>query len=1005
MRYIRLVLLGLLAVMLMAGATTVWADSAEGDGGETPTDEVVLKLVNSKMPTTSIGHIYDEQMEVTGGTAPYTFRLTNGNLPKGMVLTESGRLTSVEGVSGYTAYGKTGVGGGVLTSGGYVPFSVRVTDSVGNTQVLGATIQVIYEKMDIQVTNNRYTWEPDKTYAATLIATPDFAQGEYYTVEYIDLSTGKAVSPVVNAGSYRIEVKATPKLYEKGYLMGSMNSSQLIINRNATNTLAVSGCTVDFGEEYEITPSVTPEALLADTTLWYKGTGDTSYSSATKPTNAGRYIVTATTNNRNYAAKSTTASVTINPLPVAFTVDESSLTQTFENGHGEYKPTVTAEVVKDGAEYSQYKLVYTNKDTEAVSEQVLYPGEYTWEIVSTNANYTVQGDVSGTFTLHGTGMVFAAADCEYTYDGLPHKATVTCEGLPESEEFTVSYKDKNGDTVAEPTNAGEYEILVTLSETSEFTVGGVVPNKLVIKQKEVSFTADKGSAVYDRTDKTPSITPDIEGFDKFTVSWKKGEEAQDALVNSGKYVPTVTLTDDNYILGDVPTEFEIEKATLDFTAEAAELIYNGGEQTLTFAPKTEQIMSGDTVSEYTVSYQLGENSQDAMVNAGTYTVNISLDSENYRLGEVTPSEVEIKPLTVDFTVIVPEDAIYDGEAHKAEVTADGLTEGEDFTVTYTLNGETAEPVGAGEYTVGVQIGNGNYSLGNLSASSFAIGQRTVDFAISDTEHIHRVVGDVYKATVVATPTVDFTVTYDNKATEAVEALSEVDTAGEYDINIVLNDAVNNKIGTISGTQVLTVTDAKPSLKLSTGNAIWTKLDEAAREQFAADYTYNGAVYSPKAWGEYENADMSETAYFVVGKAASYSFDPTALGCTAYDASGNQVTADITQKIDGTAAVDWKITAGVHTMTYSAEIGGKQATAERTLVVILQEVGDVNRDGYVNVGDMRYLNNVVIPSEGGDRSDLLYRYRVCDVNHDGVLDDKDGAAIMNRINESLVPYYN
>lgn len=1029
MRYIRILLVSMLTVMAVVGTTTVWADGddiglvdvgqtvaeqealadedTDGDDSGTPeVDEVVLKVETPQMPTTSIGHIYDEQIVVSGGKAPYSFRLTNGNLPKGMVLTTSGRLTSVAGVEGYTSYNKMGVGGGVLTAGGYVPFIVRVTDADGNSQAFTVSIRVVYEKMNITVSGNRHTWEPDKTYSATVSTTPDFAAGEYYTVQYIDLSTGKAVSPVKDAGNYRIEVKALPKLYEVGYLIGSMNTSQLIIDRNSSNTVSVGRVTVDYGDDYEVGVTVSPEALQADTSVWYSGTGDTVYSSSVKPTNAGTYKVTATTNNRNYVVKSASSTVTVNRLSAEFEVDESSLSQTFENGHGEYKPTVTAKLTKDGSPYSDYKIVYTNKATEATTEQVLYPGEYDWEIVSTNPNYDVQGDVKGTFTLHGTGMIFTAENCEYTYDGQPHYATVTCEGLPGSEEITVSYKDGDGNPVSAPTAAGEYEIVVTLAEGSEFTVGGIVPNKLVIRQRTVNFTADSESAVYDGKDHTPNISPDIEGFDNFTVSWQVGEDTAQTLIGAGKYVPTVTLTDGNYALGTAPTEFVIEKATLDFAAEVSELIYNGGEQTVTFAPKAEQLAEGDSVTEYTVSYQPTDGEPvAAMTNAGTYTVQLVLDNANYKLGNVTPTTVEVKPLAVDFTVTVPQDAVYDGEAHKAEVTAEGLTEDEDFTVIYTKDEETAEPVGVGTYTVSVQMKNGNYAVGSLSADSFAIGQRTVDFAISNTEHIHRVVGDVYKATVTATPDTAFSVTYDNKATAEVEELTEVGEAGEYDIHITLTDEVNNKIGTISGKQVLTVTDAKPTLKPSAGNSIWTKLDSDGRAKFAEDYTYDGVVYSPEAWGDGENADMSETAYFVVGKAAGYSFSPTALGCTALDADGEEVSAEISVTIDGVAAAEWKLTAGVHTMKYTAEIGGKTATAERTLVVITHAVGDVNRDGNVNVGDMRYLNNVVIPSEEGDPSDLLYRYRVCDVNHDGKLDDKDGTAIMNRMSAEIVTYYN
>lgn len=173
-----------------------------------------------------------------------------------------------------------------------------------------------------------------------------------------------------------------------------------------------------------------------------------------------------------------------------------------------------------------------------------------------------------------------------------------------------------------------------------------------------------------------------------------------------------------------------------------------------------------------------------------------------------------------------------------------------------------------------------------------------------------------------------------------------------------------------------------------------------------------------------------------------------ISANTYSTMGGAI--DLTSEEDFAAWVPEENT--VYRLTYSFEdrrgdaaLTGRTVEASR-YVIVLSKIGDVNGDGNVNVADANALTNmlkesqttgaaialsddfkpadttqeddaseahsvaerfsVAVKSGGAPLSgyDSMYLYRICDVNHDGVVDDWDAAAIKARKAIPIQIYY-
>ena len=85
-----------------------------------------ISLSPASLPAGSTGHAYSQTITASGGTAPYTFQVTSGNLPAGLSLAANGTLSGTPAV----------------TSVGSYSFTVRATDANGCSGTKNYTLQI-----------------------------------------------------------------------------------------------------------------------------------------------------------------------------------------------------------------------------------------------------------------------------------------------------------------------------------------------------------------------------------------------------------------------------------------------------------------------------------------------------------------------------------------------------------------------------------------------------------------------------------------------------------------------------------------------------------------------------------------------------------------------------------------------------------------------------------------------------------------------------------------------
>ncbi len=103
-----------------------------------------LSIATSSLPNGTVGSTYTATAGATGGTAPYTFSVASGQLPKGLTLNTSGTLSgtpAAAGTSSFTIQARDAVGG---TASRAYSVSVATAVSMVTTSLPGGTVGTAY---------------------------------------------------------------------------------------------------------------------------------------------------------------------------------------------------------------------------------------------------------------------------------------------------------------------------------------------------------------------------------------------------------------------------------------------------------------------------------------------------------------------------------------------------------------------------------------------------------------------------------------------------------------------------------------------------------------------------------------------------------------------------------------------------------------------------------------------------------------------------------------------
>jgi len=250
------------------------------------------------------------------------------------------------------------------------------------------------------------------------------------------------------AGSYTVTATINDSNYQ-----GSTTGT-LTIGKATASTITLGSLAQTYtGSPLAATATTVPSSLAV--TYSYVGTGGTSYGpSATAPTAAGSYTVTASINDSNYQG-SNTGTLTIGKA-TASAITLGSLAQTYTGSPLAATATTTP---------SSLAVTYSYVGTGGTSYGPLATaptaaGSYTVTATINDSNY--QGSTTGTLTIGKAtaSVVQTVSSLTQTYNGSALSAAATT--LPSGLALTFTY---NGSTTM-PTTAGIYTVVGTINNSN-----------------------------------------------------------------------------------------------------------------------------------------------------------------------------------------------------------------------------------------------------------------------------------------------------------------------------------------------------------------------------------------------------------------------------------------------------------------------------------------------------------------------------------------------------------
>lgn len=306
------------------------------------------------------------------------------------------------------------------------------------------------------------------------------------------------------------------------------------------------------------------------------------------------------------------------------------------------------------------------------------------------------------------------------YDGTSQAPT---SPLFAEDELSYQYR-KSGDTdyiSGKPTNAGIYDIRVTIKENNEkVDVGYQIKPKPFNNDFTVQVKGDKfvhtGTAITPKITLMDGTTTLIEGTD-YTLDYENNialGNAKIIITGIGNYEGT--LNQEFTIVGTSKLEI--------VCTNMQQLTYNGKSQLPEYTVKCGSDVIDDAIVE--IQYRdpnTGEYVDGQPMHAGVYTIRLTAKKEGYedsdmleRRVTINPKEVTVTWENLNFT--------YNGQIQKPTGTLTGLIDGDSCVLSISAD----DNKNAGTYTAMAKIGSGenmaDYKISNAS-TQYVIGKKDI----------------------------------------------------------------------------------------------------------------------------------------------------------------------------------------------------------------------------------------------------------------------------------------
>lgn len=630
-----------------------------------------------------------------------------------------------------------------------------ITFTMGSEDV---TITAVFKKkpaVSIEITGTEFTYDGnDKTPGIA----PTEVDGKKPTIEYFDSLNNKLKSAPTEAGTYKVKVTFTSSETsanctteaEKTFTIAKATKEKpaVPVPKNATSN----SFELDIVAEQEYVISTT-QATPAESE-WKQGTELTSPVTGLKPATT-YYVFTRKAGSLNYNPSPAVYATVTTAHTYAWKVDGSgvvgvnvrvggtlpeSLKGTIKN---EGTGTITnIKAALSGENVDNFKLdaVSTELASNGTLNIIVKPqGITTDNKGSYNVDVKVTADeveykiISFVISVVEKDPVIITGidDKTVTFNGKTQgidlsKANISGDAVDVSK-LTVTYT-KDGKTVAEPRDAGTYDVAISYEDTNYI---GSTTAKLIINKQDVTLiglTVDNkaynGNTVayvhYDNAKLDGAIDGTDVNFDMTGIVF----EFEDKNVGENKTVTNtkpITLTGDdagNYNLTNPIVELKgtITALPATVTLTVADKTYNGRTDDAKVTMSASGIIAGDDVQLVATKGVYANADAGDAVEVTVFHAVSGDDANNYNFEIANKAYGKVNKADLNVTLTAPAAVTYDGKTHEVSGVKDnGRVEADKGKTLYTLtyNNKDALPVDAGTYSATAKLtdeGSKNYIL-------------------------------------------------------------------------------------------------------------------------------------------------------------------------------------------------------------------------------------------------------------------------------------------------------
>ena len=452
------------------------------------------------------------------------------------------------------------------TNAGYYAVLYKVDGGTNYKDVEpGQTVIVFVDSVDVKdatieaIADTAFTGEAIEPELTVTFGQIPMVLGTDYTVAYTDnVSAGKATATITGKGNYKGTKSVNFNIVRKAITdeMVTLSPETFTYNGSAQTPTV----TVAYKIDEQTTKTLTENT---DYTISYKKVDGETTTTVESPTDAGEYNVVVT-GKGNYSGTAS-ATFTINAASIAGATIAAIAEQTFTGSAITPALTVTLMFGETQTELEQdedYTVSYSNNvNVGQATATVTGTGNYTG---SKTANFNITGKAI-------TDAMVTLSPETFTYNGSAQTPTVTVaykideqttKTLTENTDYTISYKKVDGETtttVESPTDAGEYNVVVT----GKGNYSGTVTKSFTIIAADIAKATI--AAIENKTFTGDFIKPNLSvTLGNYTlIANKDYTVVYTDNVSAG--TATATITGQGNFTGTNSAKFTIVNQTLDVT--------------------------------------------------------------------------------------------------------------------------------------------------------------------------------------------------------------------------------------------------------------------------------------------------------------------------------------------------------------------------------------------------------------------------------------------------------